>query len=306
MLSKLVKYFRHPSFFLVWLDHRRIITLDDAFFLQLDYRKNIGRSLDLGNPETFNEKLQWLKLHDRNEAYIKMVDKAAVKNYVAKKIGEKYIIPTLGVYDSFDGIDFDTLPDKFVIKCTHDSGSVIVCKDKKKLDRKATRRMFNKALKRNLYYFGREWPYKVVQPRIIIEKYIDDGDHDDLLDYKFMCFNGKVKCSFVCSERRSKKGLAVDFYDLDWSHMPFQRHYRNSDVPIPKPKNYDLMIKLAETLAKGIPFVRVDFYEVGDKVYFGELTFYPGNGMEEFTPEEYDRVLGDMLVLPEKNQKNEK
>ena len=162
--------------------------------------------------------------------------------------------------------------------------------------------MILKWRKRNYYIVHREWPYKNIKPRIIIEKYMENDDKTELKDYKFMCFNGKVRCSFVCSDRYGKDGLKVDFYDLEWNKMPFQRHYPNSKKDIPKPKNYDLMIKLAEKLSSGIPFLRVDFYEINGKVYFGELTFFPGSGFEEFTPEEYDRMLGDMLELPKEKR----
>lgn len=297
MLSKFLEYLRHPSFFLLWLDHRRFITLDDAVFLKLSYLRKFGRPLDLENPETFNEKLQWLKLHDRNANYTMMVDKDKVKSYVGEKIGKEYIIPTLGVYDEFRDIDIGSLPDKFIMKCTHDSGSTVICHDKSQFDFRKARRFLNKRLRKNFYYFGREWPYKDVRPAIIIERYMEDDKNEDLLDYKFLCFNGKVKCSFVCSDRRSEAGLAVDFYDLAWKHMPFTRHYRNSGILINKPKHYDKMIELAEILSEGIPFVRVDFYEIRGRIYFGEMTFFPGNGMEEFEPECYDKVLGDMLDI---------
>lgn len=297
MFSKIKKYILHPSFILLKLDSCRLITLDDKKFLKISYKKNIGKKLNLERPTSFNEKLQWLKIYDRNPKYTQLVDKNAVKKIVADKIGNQYVIPTLGVYRTFDDIDFSLLPDCFVMKCTHDSGSSIVCKNKNALDKKAAKRVLNKALKRNFYYFGREWPYKNVCPSIIVEQYMNDNEHDDLLDYKFMCFNGKVKCSFVCSDRRSERGLAVDFYDREWKHMPFQRHYRNVGYEIEKPRNYELMVRLAEKLSRNIPFVRVDFYEIEGRVYFGELTFFPGNGMEEFTPERYDRVLGDMLDI---------
>lgn len=216
--------------------------------------------------------------------------------------GEEYIIPTLGVWDKFEDIDFEKLPDKFVLKCTHDSGGVVICKDKSKFNIEEAKAKIDKSLQKNYYYITREWPYKNVKPRIIAEKFMEDTETDDMIDYKFMCFDGKVKCSFVCSERRSDKGLAVDFFDLEWKHMPFMRHYRNAEKEPKKPVNYEKMIEISETLSKDIPFVRVDFYEINKKVYFGELTFYPGAGFEEFEPEEYDRAIGDMLKLPIKDK----
>ena len=282
--------------------------LSDKIYLKLKYKMLMKKELDLYNPKTFNEKLQWLKLYDRNPEYTKMVDKYDVKEYVSKIIGEEYVIPTIGVYEKFDNIDFAKLPNQFVMKCTHDSGGIIICKDKKKLDINLARKKINKSLRNNYYYKHREWPYKNVKPRIIIEKYLDDGKNSQLNDYKIMCFNGKAKCSFVCSERDNKDlGLAVTFFDLDWNRMPFERHYRSSDKVILKPKNYNKMIELSEKLSENIPFVRVDWYEINGKLYFGELTFFPGAGFEEFTPEEWDYKIGDMLELPKKKKsdKNE-
>ena len=297
MIKKLYTYLRHPQYFLLWLDIKGIVRLPDDLYLKIFYKKKIGKKLNLKNPQTFNEKMQWLKLNDRKEIYTTMVDKYDVKKYVANIIGEEYIIPTIGVYDNFDNINFDELPNKFVIKCTHDSGGVVVCKDKSIFNIEIARKKINDCLKKNFYYLGREWPYKNVKPRIIIEKFLDDEKNEDLIDYKIMCFNGKAQCSFLCLNRRSKEGLNVDFYDLNWNKMPFERHYKQSNIVMEKPENYDLMIELAEKLAKNIPFVRVDFYDIKGKVYFGELTFYPGSGMEEFNPEEWDKKLGDLLVL---------
>ena len=275
--------------------------LSDKAYIRLMYRCIMDRKINIDAPQTFNEKLQWLKLYDRKPVYTTMVDKYEVKKYVADIIGEEYIIPTIGIYSSFDEIDFDKLPNKFVIKCTHDSGGVVVCKDKQKLDLKEAKSKINTCLKNNFFYVGREWPYKNVKPRIIVEEFMEDHVNEDLNDYKFMCFNGKVKCSFVCSDRRSKEGLKVTFFDLDWNKMPFERHYPASNKEIPKPVNYDKMVELSEKLAKDLPFARIDFYEVEGRVYFGEITFFPGNGVEEFTPEKWDYELGSWLKLPERN-----
>ena len=297
-LNGLKYIMKEPKFILYYIDKYLKIRISDKTYLEILYKKIFNKELDLDNPKTFNEKLQWLKLYDRNSQYTEMVDKYQVKKYIADLIGEGYIIPTLGIYDKFDEIDFDKLPNQFVLKCTHDSGSTVICRDKNYFDYKLARKKIEKALKRNFFYGGREWPYKYIKPRIIVEKYMESEDGKGLLDYKFMCFNGKVKCYFVCLDRNNQKGLKVDFYDIEWNKLPFARHYPNSKIIVPKPKNYDLMIELAEKLSKEIPFVRVDFYEIDEKIYFGELTFYPGSGYEEFTPEKYDRVLGDMLELP--------
>lgn len=275
--------------------------LSDKTYVGMQFHIAHGYKLDIKHPRTFSEKLQWLKLYDRKPEYTTMVDKYAVKKYVADRIGEEYIIPTLGVWDSYDEIDFDNLPDKFVLKCTHDSGGLVICRDKKTLDMDAARKKIEKSLRTDYYKLGREWPYKDVPRRIIAEKFMEDETQGDALnDYKLMCFNGKVYCSFVCSGRNSKEGLRVTFYDKEWKRLPFRRHYPSADKDLDMPSQYHRMIELAERLSKGIPFVRTDFYEIGGKLYFGELTFYPGNGMEEFSPEEWDERLGALIELPNK------
>ena len=258
----------------------------------------LGYKLNLQNPRTFNEKLQWLKLHNQKTEYITMVDKYDVKKYVADIIGEEYIIPTLGVWNSFEEIDFDKLPNQFVLKCTHDSGGLVICKDKKELDLIKAEKKITKSLHNNYYFYGREWPYKNVKPRIIAEPYMEDNKVHELIDYKLMCFNGEVKCSFTCSERFSQEGLKVTFFDNDWKVMPFERHYPSSKNPPQKPLNFNKMLEFATKLSRGIPFVRVDFYEINGLLYFGELTFFPGNGFEEFTPLEWDYKMGSWLKLP--------
>lgn len=303
IINRVKKVIKHPTWIILGLASKNIIKMDDRTYIEKLYRLSIGKKLNLDNPKTFNEKLQWLKLYNRKPEYTKMVDKYEVRKYISEKIGDEYLIPLIGVYDKFEEIDFDKLPEQFVIKCNHDSGSTIICKNKDEFDYKLCMKKINKALKRNYFYLGREWPYKNVKPKIIIEKYLGVDGRTEIVDYKFMCFNGRVKCSFVCLDRDKSEGLKVDFYDLQWKKMPFQRHYPNSNRDIEKPKNYNLMIKLAEKLAEGIPFVRVDFYEIDGKVYFGELTFFPGGGMEEFEPEEYDEILGNMIELPKEIRK---
>ena len=273
--------------------------LPDKIFLKIAYRLKFGKKLDLDNPKTFNEKIQWLKLNDRKDIYTTMVDKYEAKKYVANLIGEKYIIPTLGVWNKFDDIDFDKLPNQFVLKCTHDSGGLVICKDKSKLDIESAKRKINKCLKRNYYIHGREWPYKNVKPRIIAEKYINNESdiNRDLPDYKLMCFNGRVRCTFVCTDRFAKNGLEITIFDENWNELPFRRSCPKSDRPIHKPYNYDKMVEFSELLSKDLKFIRVDFYEVNNDLYFGELTFYPGNGLVKFVPDSADEVLGSWLDL---------
>lgn len=278
--------------------------MKDEKYLKKRFNYVFGYKLDLNNPQTFNEKLQWLKLYDRKPDYIKMVDKYEVKDYISQMIGQEYIVPTIGVWERFDDIKFDELPNQFVLKCTHDSGGLVICKDKNNFDLIGARKKIEKSLKYNYFFMGREWPYKDVKPRIIAEKYMENDGNDEaqgeLTDYKFMCFNGEVKCSFTCHNRYQEGGLKVTFYDRDWNVMPFERHYPRSIEGLPKPSNYEKMIKLAEKLSKGIPFVRIDFYESGGKIYFGEITFYPGSGFEEFTPTTWDYKLGSWIDLEKK------
>jgi len=272
--------------------------IPDKIYLKMKYKRNIGKKLNLKNPQTFNEKLQWLKVYDRNPLYTNLVDKYEVRKYIEKTIGREYLIPLLGVYDSYDEIDFDALPNQFVLKPNHTSGDVFICKDKSKIDYLSLRKEIKIWLKRRYYWVHREWSYKNIKPRIICEKFIVDGnDGSALKDYKFMCFNGKIKCSFICLNRNSEMGLNVDFYDMDWKPLPFERHYKMSGKVIPKPKYFDKMVEFAKILSKSMIFVRVDFYEANDQLYFGELTFFPGAGFEEFTPETYDYLLGSWLNL---------
>ena len=299
MVNKLLRLIKNPKRIVSAMASRGLINwLSDETILKMQFKTKMGEKLNLENPKTFNEKLQWLKLYDRNPTYTELVDKYKVRKYISDNIGDEYLIPLIGVWNKFEEIDFSKLPNQFVLKCTHDSGGLIICTDKNKLDIEAARKKINRCLKRNHYYAGREWPYKNVKPRIICEKYMVDESGIELKDYKFMCFNGEVKCSFVCLNRNSPNGLNVDFYDMDWNSMPFERHYPSSGSTIPRPKNFDKMIEIAENLSKNIPFVRVDFYEVDEQLYFGELTFYPGAGFEKFSPESYDYLLGSWIKLP--------
>ena len=281
--------------------HHFYPNMPDDEYLKKAWKTKMGTELNLDAPQTFNEKLQWLKLYDRKPEYTTMVDKYAVKQYVADIIGEEHIIPTLGVWDKFDDIDFNILPNQFVLKCTHDSGGLVICRDKQHFDVKAAKRKLNKSLKRNFYYSGREWPYKNVPPRIIAEKYMEDSETSELWDYKFFCFDGKVYCCLICSGRYSSKGLHFTFLDRNYNVLPFECGCPSEKNGLPKPSQYDKMIELAEQLSQNIPFVRVDFYEIDGNVYFGELTFFPVSGYIKFDPKEWDLKLGNMIKLPQKN-----
>lgn len=278
--------------------------MSDEKYLRKMFRAYMGYDLDLDDPKTFNEKLQWLKLHDRKPIYTKMVDKYEVKKLISEKIGKEYIIPTLGVYKSADEIDFNKLPEKFVLKCTHDSHGLVICKDKSKLDINAAKKKLDKALKSNYYYKFREWPYKNVKPRIIAEKYMEDKLTGELRDYKFFAFNGCVKALYIASERQSAGAeTKFDFFDTDFNHLPFKNGHPNAKVPPEKPKGFKEMIRLAEKLSVGIPHVRVDFYEINGRIYFGELTFFHWSGMKKFEPKKWDRIFGSWIDLPYKNKR---
>lgn len=299
MHKRIIKGIKNPKLVLIRLLQANLFRIiPDYLYLKIKFRLKMNKKLDLNNPKTFNEKLQWLKLHDRKPEYTRYVDKYEVRSYIKETIGEEYLIPLIGVYNSFDEIDFDILPNQFVLKPNHTSGNVYICKDKSKIDYVKLKKEVNAWMKREYYWVHREWPYKNIKPKIICEDYMVDESGMELKDYKFMCFSGKVGCVFVCSNRNSKDGLNVDFYDTQWNHLPFERHYPNSGQNINKPKNFDKMIKFAEILSLDIPFVRVDFYEANEQLYFGELTFYPGSGYEEFTPESYDNLLGGLITLP--------
>lgn len=295
-MENIKRVLKDPRLILTFILSRYCHWMNDELYLRVLYFLRMGKMLHLNPPVTYNEKLQWLKLHDRNPEYTRMVDKVTAKEYVAKIIGSEYIIPTLGVWDKFDDIDFESLPNQFVLKCNHNSGGLVICRNKRELDIAKSKVAINRSLFKNYFFGTREFPYKNISPCILAEKYINDGS-EELQDYKFMCFNGSVKCSFVCTERFSKDGLKVTFFDRDWKILPFTRKYVNSKVSIIKPTNYDKMIELAEVIAREIAnsFVRIDFYNVKGEIYFGEITFFPGSGMEVFYPEEWDRILGDWI-----------
>lgn len=276
--------------------------MSDEEYLKLRYKLTFGKKLDLENPKTFNEKLQWLKLYNRKPEYTTMVDKFKVREYIAKKIGKEYLIPSLGVWDSPDEIDFDSLPNRFVLKCNHNSGlGMCICKDKSKLDIEKVKNELRKGLAEDYYLNGREWPYKNVPRKVIAEKYMEDGSASELRDYKFFCFNGKVRFLYLSQGLDNHETARISYVTLDWEKAEFYRDdYKVFDTLPPKPINFDKMVKLAENLSKGIPFLRVDFYEVNQKIYFGELTFYPGAGLTKYTPEKWDNILGSWIELPDK------
>lgn len=250
------------------------------------------------DPKSFSEKLQWLKLYNRRPQYTMMVDKVKVKEYVASTIGEEYIIPTLGIWNGPDDIDFDKLPSRFVLKCNHNSGmGMYICKDKSKMDIKEVKAGLRKGIKQNYYVANREWPYKNVERRVFAEQYMED-EYGELRDYKLFCFDGEVKALFIATDRsKGDHATRFDFFDKDFRHLAFTNGHPNADVIPDKPKMFEKMKELAATLSKGIPHVRIDFYEVGDQVFFGEMTFFHWSGMMPFDPEEWDYKFGSWLKL---------
>ena len=280
--------------------------LPDELYVKWLYYMRTGKRLNLKEPRSFSEKIQWLKLYNRRPEYTTMVDKYAVKEYVAKIIGQEYIVPTIGVWDRPEDIAWDDLPKQFVLKTTHGGGNkgVIVCTDKDKLDKDATVRKLKSAMKIDLYKAFAEWPYKNVSRRIIAEKYLSDGRETenesvlhDLVDYKYLCFNGKPLYCMVVSDRRTNK--SYDFFDNDWNHIPIRLHnFPNAKVEPVKPQHHEEMLLLAAKLSEGHPHLRVDFYDVEGKVYFGEITFFTLSGYNTINPEEWDIKIGSLLQLP--------
>ena len=277
--------------------------MDDKKYLEMMYQFKLGKPLDLERPRTFNEKLQWLKLYDRNPMYIQMVDKCEVKKLVANIIGEEYIIPTLGVWDSFEDIDFSKLPNQFVLKCTHDSGGLVIVKDKSEFNKKKAKTIINKSLKRNFYYYGREWPYKDVKPRVIAEQYMEDERTQDLPDYKIHNFGGVPKVILLCRNRYKEQGLTEDFFTDNWTHLNVKRpNHENANIVVEAPPALEKMLDLAKKLSKNIPFLRTDFYIINGKVYFGELTFFPASGFDGFDPSSFDSVMGEWIKIDGESQ----
>lgn len=273
--------------------------IPDKPYLKLIYKGYVGKRLNLDNPITYNEKLQWLKLYDRKPLYTQMVDKYEAKKYVATIIGDKYIIPTYGIWENFDEIDFDKLPNQFVLKTTHDSGGIVIVEDKNKFDIEKARKKINKSLSHKFFYINREWPYKNVKPRIIAEKFMENEETKDLKDYKWFCFGGTPHYLFIASDRQNpNEETKFDFYDMDFVHLPITNEHPNSEDGGTSPKSFDLMKKLASKLSTGLPQARIDFYEVNGQVYFGEITLSHWGGLGRFNPEEWDTTFGNLIELP--------
>lgn len=271
--------------------------VSDRLFLKVSFRMKVGYWPDLDNPKTYNEKLQWLKLYDKHPEYTQMVDKVAAKDYVAKIVGDNYIIPSIGVWNSVDDIDWQALPNQFVLKAAHDSGGVVVCKDKSKLDIELSKEILRGTGKKDYTRYNKEYPYYNVPHRFIAEQYMEDESGYELKDYKIFCFDGEPKFLFVATGRQ-QHDTRFDFYDLDFNHLPVLNGHPNADVYPTKPDNFSEMLTVAKQLSKGIPHVRVDLYNIKGKIFFGELTFFHWSGMTPFEPREWDYEFGKYFNLP--------
>lgn len=287
----------HPELILITIIGLKLFRfLPDRIFLKLLFRLNLGRRLNLKNPVSFNEKLQWLKIFDNNPLYIKLADKYEVRKYVSEKVGDNYLIPLIGVYDHFDDIEFDHLPESFVMKCTHDSGSVIVVKDKNKFNYCQARSMINKKLRTNYFYKGREWPYKYIKPRIICEKLMVDEPGQELKDYKIFCFNGEPL--FIQIDYNRFKNHKRNLFNIEWDPINVSYAYpREFNTSNDKPSNWDDMLICAKKLSQETVFARTDFYSIQNEIYFGEITFFPESGFGRFMPDSYDYIFGKILDL---------
>lgn len=278
--------------------NKLVSLLPDKYFIKLKwYGRRMPYKLNLKHPRTYSEKLQWIKLYDHNPLYTTLVDKYRVKEYVEERIGAEHVIPLLGAWDSVDEIEWDKLPNQFVLKVNHDCGGQVICKDKSKLDIESTKVKLRLAFTKNYYFEGREWPYKNVQPKVFAEAYMED-EYGELRDYKFFCFDGDVKAMFIATERNSGEEVKFDFFDADFNHLPFTQGHPNAPVQPAKPKGFEEMKALAAKLSKGLREVRVDFYDVNGHVYFGEFTFFHFGGIVEFHPVEWDYTFGEWIKLP--------
>lgn len=300
--NKLVKAVKHPEWVLgLFMRHTPIGQwMNDQSFIKWEYFSGMRKFPNLKHPVTYNEKLQWLKLNDIHPEYSRIVDKAEAKEYVKEVLGEdaeRYIIPTLGVWDSFDEIDFTKLPNQFVLKTTHDSGGVAVVKDKVSMDLRMVRAKIERSMKNNFFYQHREYPYKNIKPRIIAEKFMVDESGTELKDYKFFCFDGEPKMLFIATDRPFD--TRFDFFDTEFNHLPFKQGHPLATKEIKKPAGFDKMMELSRKLSKGFRHVRVDLYDINGQIFFGELTFFHFSGNVPFEPEEWDYKIGAWLKLPD-------
>ena len=307
--KKILFYFLHPKRALINLLYKYShLIKSDKLYIVLMYLVLIRKYPNINSPKTFTEKLQWIKLYDRKPIYHKMVDKVDVKEYIESKIGKGFTIPTIGVWNNFDDIDFSLLPDQFILKCTHDSGSYSICKDKREYDFVAAKNKVNHAFKKDYYLYSREWPYKGLTKRILVEPLLKDNSGGDFLrDYKFYCFNGIPKFLYITSDRGTTSGLKEDFFYINGERCEFSQKGESPASITPSfPKNISEMIRISQILSEDTYHLRVDFYEINDKIYVGELTFFDGGGFVPFNPNKYNSQIGDWIKLPVDKQKSAK
>lgn len=299
---KILKYLKNPSLVIKRLKVKRLAgkygqSLSDEKYLKKKFKLKMGKELNLENPQTFNEKLQWLKLYDRgNDSLPATVDKYAVKQIVADKIGEQYVIKAYGIWDSFEEIEFDKLPNKFVLKTTHDCGGVVICKDKKTFDYEKAKSFLEMHLQRRYFYHAREWPYKNAKPRILAEEFVGKED-ECLVVYKVFCFGGEPRIIQVIQGDKSKDET-IDYFDENWNLLSLRQNFPNSVNHLPKPDCLQEMLELSNKLSSHRPFLRVDWYIIDGKLKFSEFTYYSDAGFAQFEPEEWDYKLGEWIELP--------
>ena len=278
--------------------------LPDKLYIKIYYRLRVGKKLNLSNPITLNEKLQWLKFNYRFPLQSIVSDKLLVRDYVSKKIGSSYLIPLIGSWDSFDDISFKDFPKQFVLKCNHDSGGLVVCTDKKDFNMKKAKKKIEKSLKSNFYYIGREYQYRNIKPKIICEEFISDNGNIPM-DYKIYCFNGKPDVILVCKDRFSNHSHKASYlyFDQEWNFIPLNKGDENlQNVDVPKPKNLDIMLQIAKKLSQDFIFARIDLYNINGKIYFGEVTLSPNSGFDADITYETDLLFGNKLVIPYWNE----
>ncbi|MFI3281389.1 MAG: ATP-grasp fold amidoligase family protein [Rikenellaceae bacterium] len=306
-MAGVITYINRPKVLMVSMLKRFKHVIPDKAFVRAEYRLKMGRWPDLKNPTLLSEKIQWLKLFDHNTQYVPLVDKVEAKKHVSKIIGEEHIIPTIGVWRKAREIDFDALPEQFVLKCNHRGGGVVfICRDKATFNFKRAKRKLRRQLRKSMYSSTKEWPYKNVRRRIICEQYMVDESGCELKDYKFYCFNGEPKFCQLVSNRYAESETCKDIYDAEWRLQEFSGPFNAGDTPVnraeplPRPENYSQMLEIAAKLSKGMPFARIDLYNINGVIYFGEITLYPASGMRQFYPLEWNKRIGDWVTLPKK------
>jgi len=299
--KKFFYYTIHPIQCLKRMKYKRLHSsygkkMDDEKYIKEIFKLSMGYKLDLNNPKTFNEKLQWLKLYNRKTEFVSMVDKSLSKEIVAKTVGEEYVAKTYGIWEHFDDINFDVLPEKFVLKTTHDCGGVIICKDKNKFDNEASKKFLEKHLTYQYFYHCREWPYKNVKPRIMAEEFLQDGNREVLPVYKIMCFGGQPKI-IQTIQNDKQPNETIDYFDTEWNLLDLRQNFPNSEVPLNKPEKLEEMLSIARKLSEGMSFIRVDLYTANEKIYFSEFTFFSDAGLASFDPPEWDLKFGEWIRL---------